>query len=124
MRLNCPGATGQRSVTAWAARAVDARLVDRAPHAGKVAELVDHAMHEWHERSHSVGRRPSALAYEPQRVREVMQCDHREDSLLAHLPEHVAVVPDLPRVERALRGFDARPLDGEPVRVLIQLPEQ
>src|SRR5438874_2572677 len=67
---------------------------------------------------------PSTLAREPQRACEVMQRDHRLDPLLSQLTEYVAVVPDLPRIELALRGFDARPLDRQAVCVLVQLAQE
>src|SRR5690242_2827020 len=67
---------------------------------------------------------PSALAHEPQRAGEVVQRDHRGDRLLAQLAEHVPVVADLPGIEHSLRGLDARPLDGQPVGVLVHLAEQ
>src|SRR5579859_3888468 len=53
-----------------------------------------------------------------------MQRDHRLDALLAQLAQHVAVVADLARVELAFRGLDARPLDRQPVRVLVHLAQE
>src|SRR5712691_3803533 len=103
--------------------AVDRRLVDRAPHPDQVAELVDRTLHERKKRARRVGRGPSALADEPQRVREMVQRHHRQDSLLSQLTEDVAVVPDLARVELTFRGLDSRPLDRKPVRVLVELAQ-
>ena len=82
-------------------RGVDARLVDRAPDVDEIAELVDDAMHERDEGTWCVGRDPSSFAHEPERVREMVQRDHRRDPLLAHLAEHVSVVADLSRIEDA-----------------------
>jgi hypothetical protein len=47
---------------------------------------------------------------EPERVREMVQRDHRHDGLLAHLAQHVAVVADLLGVEDFPIWLDARPL--------------
>ena len=70
------------------------------------------------------GSVPASLAREPQRAREVMEGDHRLDALLTKLAQHVAVVTDLARVELAPRRFDSRPLDRQPVGVLVHLSEQ
>ena len=53
-----------------------------------------------------------------------MEGDHRLEALLAKIGEDVAVVADLAYVELALRGFDARPLNREPMGVLAELPEE
>src|SRR5207248_11480896 len=84
---------------------VDVGLVDGAPQAHKVAELISDATHVGQECASRFAVCPSTLAREPQRACEVMQRDHRLDPLLSQLTEYVAVVPDLPRIELALRGF-------------------
>src|SRR5713226_3294983 len=53
-----------------------------------------------------------------------MQGDHRLDALLAQLAQDVTVVPDLARIELTRRRLDARPLDGQPVGILVQLAQK
>src|SRR5205823_14870545 len=105
-------------------RAVDAWLVDRAPHADQVAKLVRYPAHERHESPVRTGCAPSPFSDEPQRTRKVVQGDHRHQPALAHLAEHVPVVADLPGVEDALGRFYTRPLHREPVRVLVELAQE
>src|SRR5579859_6421125 len=103
---------------------VDVRLVDRAPEADQVTELIRHPADKRQERTRGLAVRPAALAREPQGACEVMQGDHGLDALFAKVPEDVAVVSNLAGVELPLRRLDARPLDGQAVRVLVQLAQQ
>src|ERR1700694_1079891 len=85
---------------------IDVGLVDRAPERDEVTELISDSIHERYEGACGTCSGPAALAREPQRACEVMQGDHRLDSLLAHLAQHVAVVPDLARIELTLGRLD------------------
>src|SRR5712691_1083053 len=67
-----------------------------------------------------IRHRPAPFAAKPDRAREVVKRDHRRDALLAQIAEDVPVVADLPGVELPLRWLDPRPLDGQPVGVLVQ----
>jgi hypothetical protein len=50
--------------------------------------------------------------------------DHRRHALVAQLLQHLSVVLQLRAVELARGRLDPRPLDGEPVRVVTQEPQQ
>src|SRR5260370_10261517 len=81
-------------------------------------------MHTWKERACGAARCPSALADEPERVCEVVEREHRLHALLAKLAEHVAVMPDLTRIELTLSWLDAGPLDREAVGALAHLSHE
>src|SRR5258706_11210377 len=99
---------------------IDRRLVDRAPQPDEVAELVDDVAYEGQKSVNGIGCRPAPLAHKPGRACEVVQRHHRLDALFAQIAEHVSVVTDLPCIELPARGLDPRPLDRQPVRVLVQ----
>src|SRR5207302_9846218 len=107
--LRHPVLAHQVAMKAWrklagdpAVGAVNARLVDGAPDADEVSQLVHDAMHKGHERARRTARCPAPLTREPPWVREMVQGDHGRDALLAQLAENVSVVTDLPRIELSL----------------------
>src|SRR5229473_3852121 len=85
-----------------------------------VTELVDDVAHEREKSVSGIGCRPATFARKPDRAREVMQRHHRLDALFAQIAKHVSVVTDLPCIELPARRLDPRPLDRQPVRVLVQ----
>ena len=107
-----------------AVRGIDVRLVDGAPQSDQVPKLIDNSMHKRHECVRRAGGRPPALAGEPQRAREMVQRDHGLHALLAQLAQDVAVMPDLARVELARGRLDARPLERQPMGVLLHLAKE
>src|SRR5260370_8501945 len=80
-------------------------------------------MDEGEKRVGGVCRRQSVLACEPTRGGEVVHGHDRLEALLGQLAEHIAIVADLLRVELARRRLDTRPLDRQPVIVLVRLSE-
>ena len=117
-------ATGRELARHVSLLGVDVWLVDRAPEADQVAELVGHLANERQERLHRARLGPASLPGEPDRAREVVQREHRLHALLAQLTQHVAVVAHLAAVELARGRLHAGPLDRKSVGVLVQLAQQ
>ena len=69
-------------------------------------------------------RVPPAVTGEPDRVREVVQRDHRLQAEVASRRDHAPVVIDRGARDPALLGLDPRPLDAEAVGVQARRREQ
>ena len=67
---------------------------------------------------------PTAPGRQPARQREMVERDHRRQAILVARGEHPPVVLELRAREEALLGLDARPLDGEAVRVEAERGEE
>ena len=95
--------------------AVDVWLVDRDVFAHEIAEGFDCEANVIHKYLGRVGGCEAAHILEPQRIREVVDGEHRAYATRDHVLDLITVVCDNVEVKRALRGLYARPLDAEAV---------
>src|SRR5438105_4776662 len=102
----------------------DVGLVDRARQRDAVAEVGDGPLAEPAEPVDDRRVRPSAVGCGPPGRREVMKRDAGEHPAVVAGVDHAAVMVEGRLRELTFFGFDARPLDREPVGAEAEVGEE